>query len=221
VIRLLIADDDALIRVGLKTIFAGQTDVETVGDVADGAEVVEAVRRLDVDVVLMDIRMGRISGLEATRLLAAGGGLSSVGVLILTTFDLDEYIDEALAIGASGFLLKSASPEELVAAVRAVAAGEAVLAPSVTRRVIDACVRRRIRLSRGPAELGTLTEREREVLRHLARGLSNREIAAALSVGENTIRTHVAHLLMKLNLRDRRQAIVLAHENGLTDAGPG
>jgi DNA-binding NarL/FixJ family response regulator len=170
-----------------------------------------------VDVVPMAIRMAGVSGLEAARQLAEGGTRGPARVLILTTFDLDEYIDEALSIGTGGFILKSASPEELVAAVRAVAAGEAFLAPSVARRVIDAFSRRRVRLNRDPAELAALTDREREVFRHVARGLSNREIAGELHVGENTVRTHVAHLLMKLNLRDRTQAVVLAYETGVLD----
>jgi len=215
VIRLLIVDDEPLIRTGLRTILGAEPDIEVVCDVADGAAAIDVVGRRPVDVVLMDIRMAGTGGLDAARRLAARA--LAPRVLLLTTFDLDEYIDEALASGVSGFLLKSASPEELVAAVRAVAAGGASLSPSITRRVIDAFARRRLRLNRAPSELAGLTGREREVLRHLARGLSNREIAAALCVGENTIRTHVGHVLMKLNLRDRTQAVVLAHESGLLD----
>jgi len=217
VIRLLIADDEELIRIGLRTIFARQPDIEVVADVQDGAAAVDAVRRLQVDVALMDIRMAGGGGLDAARRLSSGVAPASVRVLLFTTFDLDEYIDEALAIGASGFLLKSASPEELVAAVRAAAAGQGWLSPSVTRRVIEAFARRRLRMTRDPVALAVLTDREREVLRHLARGLSNREIAGELGVGENTVRTHVGHVLMKLNLRDRTQAVVLAHESGLLD----
>jgi DNA-binding NarL/FixJ family response regulator len=217
VIRLLIVDDQSLVRTGLRLILDAQPDMTVVGEAADGRAAVALAHRQAVDVVLMDIRMAGVSGLEAARQLAAGGSRGPARVLILTTFDLDEYIDEALSIGTSGFILKSASPEELVAAVRAVAAGEACLAPSVARRVIQAFARRRVRLSREPAELASLTEREREVLRHVAMGLSNREIADTLHVGENTIRTHVAHLLMKLNLRDRTQAAVLAFETGVAD----
>ena len=216
-IRLLVVDDEALFRAGLRTILDAQPDIEVVGEAADGAAAVEAARRLHPDVVLMDVRMAGVGGLEAARRLALSGSHSTARILIITTFDLDEYIDEALAVGASGFLLKSASPEELVAAVRAVDGGGAYLAPSITRRVIDALARRRVRLNRHPAELTALTEREREVLRCLARGLSNREIAAALRVGEATVRTHVGHLLMKLNLRDRTQAVALAHRSGLAD----
>lgn len=216
-IRLLIVDDQELVRAGLRMILEAQSDVEVAGEAGDGAEAVAAARRLQVDVVLMDIRMAGRSGLDAARELALAGPEQAPRVLILTTFDLDEYIDEALAIGTSGFILKSASPEELVAAVRAVAAGQAYLAPSVTRRVIEAFARRRVRLVREPEELASLTEREREVLRSLARGLSNREIAGVLGVSETTVRTHVGHLLMKLNLRDRTQAVVLAYESGVLE----
>lgn len=218
-IRLLIADDQLLVRAGLRLILEAQADITVVGEAADGRAAVEIARRTPVDVALLDIRMAGVGGLEAARQLTAPGARWPPRVLILTTFDLDEYIDEALSIGTNGFVLKSASPEELVGAVRAVAAGEAYLAPSVTRRVIEAFSRRRVKLSREPAELASLTDREREVLRHMARGLSNREIAGTLNVGENTVRTHVAHLLMKLNLRDRTQAVVLAYEAGVVDGG--
>jgi DNA-binding NarL/FixJ family response regulator len=214
VIRLLIADDQSLVRTGLRLILDAQPDIAVVGEAADGRAAVDLARRLGADVVLMDIRMTGISGLEAARQLTARG---ATRVLILTTFDLDEYIDEALSIGTAGFILKSASPEELVAAVRAVAAGDALLAPSIARRVIEAFSRRRVRVAQEPAELAALTGREREVLRHVARGLSNREIADLLHVAETTIRTHVAHVLMKLNLRDRTQAVVLAYESGAVD----
>jgi len=214
VIRLLIADDQSLVRAGLRLILDAQPDIAVVGEAADGKAAVDLARRLGADVVLMDIRMTGISGLEAARQLTARG---ATRVLILTTFDLDEYIDEALSIGTAGFILKSASPEELVAAVRAVAAGDAFLAPSIARRVIEAFSRRRVRVAQEPAELAALTGREREVLRHVARGLSNREIADLLHVAETTIRTHVAHVLMKLNLRDRTQAVVLAYESGAVD----
>lgn len=214
-IRVLVVDDHALARTGLRIILEAQPDIEVVGDAAGGAEAVAAVGRQTVDVVLMDIRMDGLGGLEAARRLAG----RSTRVLIVTTFDLDEYIDEALAAGVSGFIVKSAAPDELVAAVRAVAAGEAFLGPSIARRVIQALTRKRVRLTHQPPELTTLTEREREVLRCLARGLSNREIAEELRIGETTVRTHIGHVLMKLNLRDRLQAAVLAHELGLLDAG--
>jgi DNA-binding NarL/FixJ family response regulator len=219
VIRVLIADDHGLARAGLRMILEAQPDIEVVGVAADGAEAVAAVGALDVHVVLMDIRMAGVGGLEAARLLAGGPSRSAARVLIVTTFDLDEYIDEALAMGVDGFIVKSAAPEELVAAVRAVAAGEAFLGPTVARRVIRAFARRRMRLTREAPELATLTERERDVLRCLARGLSNHEIARELRIGETTVRTHVGHVLTKLNLRDRVQAAVRAHEMGVLDAG--
>jgi DNA-binding NarL/FixJ family response regulator len=220
VIRVLVVDDHGLARAGLRMILEAQPDVEVVGEATDGAEALAAVRRMEVDVVLMDIRMAGLGGLEAARQLSAkSSGRGRARVLIVTTFDLDEYIDEALAAGVSGFIVKSAAPDELVAAVRAVAAGEAFLGPSIARRVIQALTRRRIRLANQPPELTTLTERERDVLRCLARGLSNREIATELRIGETTVRTHIGHVLTKLNLRDRLQAAVRAHELGLLDAG--
>jgi DNA-binding NarL/FixJ family response regulator len=217
VIRVLIADDEGLFRAGLRMILEAQADIEVVVEVPGGDEALAAIQRMDVDVALMDIRMAGVSGLEAARRLAAARTHQGTRVLIVTTFDLDEYIDEALSAGVNGFIVKSASPEELVAAVRAVAAGEAFLSPAVARRVIQAFTRRGMRLGRGPAELTSLTDREREVLRCLARGLSNREIAQELSIRETTARTHVGHVLMKLNLRDRLQAAVRAHELGATD----
>jgi DNA-binding NarL/FixJ family response regulator len=216
VIRVLIVEDEPLFRTGVRLIMQAEPDIEVVGEVSDGAQALEAAGRLDVDVVLMDVRMSGVDGLEATRRLAARGG-ESARVVILTSFDLDEYIDRALAIGVSAFVLKSASAEELVAAVRTVGAGNAFLSPSITRRVIDAFARHRVRLAREPEELATLSRREREVLLHLARGMSNREIAGALGIGETTVRTHVGHLLMKLNLRDRTQAALLAQESGILD----
>ena len=214
-IRVLVVDDHGLARAGLRMILEAQPDIEVVGEATDGAEALAAVARTEVDVVLMDIRMAGLGGLEAARQLAT----KMTRVLIVTTFDLDEYIDEALAAGVSGFIVKSAAPDELVAAIRAIAAGEAFLGPSIARRVIQALARRRIKLARQPPELTTLTDRERDVLRCLARGLSNREIARELCIGETTVRTHIGHVLTKLNLRDRLQAAVRAHELGLLDPG--
>jgi DNA-binding NarL/FixJ family response regulator len=219
VIRVLVADDHGLARAGLRMILEAQPDIEVVGVATDGAAAVEAAGALRADVVLMDIRMAGVGGLEAVRLLGRASAGPRARVLIVTTFDLDEYIDEALALGVEGFIVKSAPPEELVAAVRAVAAGEAFLGPTVARRVIRAFARRRMRLTREPSELAALTERERDVLRCLARGLSNREIARELRIGETTVRTHVGHVLTKLNLRDRVQAAVRAHEMGVLDGG--
>jgi DNA-binding NarL/FixJ family response regulator len=216
VIRVFLVEDEDLFRSALRAILEAQADIEVAGEAADGHEALLALRQLSADAVLMDIRMAGLNGLAVARRLREQSSRPA-RILFLTTFDLDEYIDEALAIGAAGFILKSASSEELLAAVRAVAGGEAFLAPSVTRRVIEAFARRRLRLTRRPQELASLTEREREVLVHLARGRTNREISTALRVGEATVRTHVGHVLMKLNLRDRTQAAVLASESGILD----
>jgi DNA-binding NarL/FixJ family response regulator len=218
VIRLLLVEDEDLFRSALRAILEAQPDIRVVGEAADGHGALAALTRLAVDVVLMDVRMAGLDGLETARRASTLPGRTP-RILILTTFDLDEYVDEALALGAAGFVLKSATEEELLTAVRAVAAGEAFLDPSVTRRVIEAFARRRLRLARRPRELAFLTGREREVLQHVARGRSNREIAAALGVGEATVRTHVGHVLMKLNLRDRTQAALLASESGVLDGG--
>ena len=216
-IRALLVDDEGLFRAGLRMILEAQGDIQVVGEASDGAAAVAAARQTEVDVVLMDIRMAGVSGLEAARLLAARQSRAP-RVLIVTTFDLGEHIDEALNAGVNGFIVKSAPAEELVAGVRAVAAGEAFLSPSVARRVIQAFTRRGIRLARRQPELDALTEREREVLGCLARGLSNHEIARELRIRETTVRTHVGHVLMKLNLRDRIQAAVRAHQMGAGDA---
>ena len=209
-IRVLVADDQALVRAGFRMILEAQPDIEVVAEVANGREAVETAGRLHPDVALMDVRMPEMDGLEATRRLA-----DSVRVVVLTTFDLDEYVYDALAAGASGFLLKDVSRDELVQAVRVVAAGDAMLAPSVTRRLVTEFARQRPAPRPPPARLDVLTSREREVLELVAQGLSNAEIAARLFVGEATVKSHVAHLLMKLDLRDRIQAVILAHQLGL------
>ncbi len=219
-IRTLVVDDQGLVRAGFRMILEAQPDIEVVGEAADGLEAVSAARRLRPDVVLMDIRMPRLDGLEATRRLAGPGVADPVRVLILTTFDLDEYVLSALRAGASGFLLKDVPPEDLVDAIRVVAAGDALLAPSVTRRLLDrfASTLPDPAASR-PAALDTLTARELEVLGLVARGMSNAEIAEHLVVSETTVKTHVGRLLFKLDLRDRVQAVVLAYETGIVRPG--
>ena len=218
-IRVLIVDDQVLVRTGFRMILEAETDLEVVGEASNGLEAVEQARRLEPDVVLMDVRMPEIDGIEATRRLLEGGESSSK-VVMLTTFDMDEYVYEALRAGASGFLLKDVPPEQLIAGIRAVASGDALLAPSVTRRVIEEFVRRPPDSVRtAPAKLADLTARELEVLGLIARGLSNAEIATELFVSETTVKTHVAHVLMKLELRDRVQAVVLAYESGLVQPG--
>jgi DNA-binding NarL/FixJ family response regulator len=217
VIRVLIADDQALVRGGFRMILDAQKDVEVVGEASDGREALAQARELDPDVVLMDIRMPELDGLEATRQLVSGDG--SARVLMLTTFDLDEYVYEAMKAGASGFLLKDVRPEQLAEAVRVVAAGDSLLAPAITQRLIAEFVRRPPPGSGAPTELSELTERELEVLKLIARGLSNGEIASELFVSEATVKTHVTHVLSKLKLRDRVQAVVLAYESGLVLPG--
>jgi DNA-binding NarL/FixJ family response regulator len=218
-IRVLLVDDQALVRSGFRLILETREDLEVVGEAEDGREAVDLARRLNPHVILMDVRMPNVDGVEATRRLAAAG--SPARVLILTTFDLDEYVYEAIRAGASGFLLKDVQPAQLVDAVRVVAAGEALLAPTVTRRLIAEFARagasRRVR----PAAFDELTPRERDVLLLLARGLSNAEIAAELVLSDTTVKTHVAHVLSKLDLRDRVQAVVLAYESGLVTPGRG
>ena len=215
---LVIVDDQGMVRAGFRSLLDGEPGLEVVGEASDGEQAVSVVRRLQPDVTLMDIRMPNLDGLAATRRLVADG--SPTRVLVLTTFDLDEYVFEALRAGASGFLLKDAPAEELAAAVRTVAAGDSLLAPSVTRRVIDAFVRRAAPVTHGPdPRLAQLTPRELEVLGLLARGLSNLDIAERLFVSEGTTKTHVSNVLAKLGLRDRVQAVIFAYENGVVVAG--
>jgi DNA-binding NarL/FixJ family response regulator len=213
-LRLLIADDQPLMRAGFRAVLEATGEMEVVGEASDGEEAVRAARALRPDVVLMDVRMPILDGIEAIR------RLPNHRVLVLTTFGLDEYIVEALRAGASGFITKDVPAEELVHAVRVVAAGDALLTPAVTRQLLDRVARRLpAPVSQAPEALGELTEREREVLELLARGMSNAEIAAALVVGDATVKTHVSNVLMKLGLRDRVQAVVLAYEMGVVQPG--
>ncbi len=218
-IRVLIADDEAMVRAGFRLILGAQSDITVVGEAEDGPSALEAARRLRPDVVLMDIRMGEMSGLEATRKILSDA--STIRVVVLTTFDLDEYVYEALRSGASAFLLKSAPPEQLAAAVRIVAGGDALLQPSITRRLIEDFARRPVPRTGPPPELATLSPREVEVMTLVARGLSNEEIASTLYLSEATVKTHLSHILTKLGLRDRIQAVVLAYETGLIQPGVG
>jgi DNA-binding NarL/FixJ family response regulator len=212
-IRVLLADDQHLVRAGFRLILAAEPDITVVGEVADGVEAVTAVRRLRPDVTLMDIQMPKLDGIAATRELATSP-TATTRVIVLTTFDIDSYVYDALRAGASGFLLKTAPPEELVHAIRVVAAGEALLDPAVTQLVIKEFSRTHA-VPHPPPEFATLTDREREVFMLLARGLSNAELAAQLYVSEATIKTHVTRLLTKLDLRDRVQAVVYAYERGI------
>ncbi len=217
-IRVLVADDQSMVRAGFRMLLSGEGDIEVVAEASTGLEAVEKAGRFQPRVVLMDIRMPELDGLEATRRILAAD--PSARVLILTTFDLDEYIYEALRAGASGFVLKDDPPEQLIAAIRTVAAGDALLSPSVTRRVIGRFTR--IPHPTPPAELDQLTARERDILRLIAEGLSNAEIGERLYISETTVKTHVTHVLQKLNLRDRVQAVVLAYRTGLVEhAGAG
>jgi DNA-binding NarL/FixJ family response regulator len=217
VIRVLIADDQELVRAGFRMILEVEDDIEVVGEAGDGAAAVEAARQLDPDIVLMDVRMPGTDGIEATRQLIISG--SRARVLMLTTFDADDYVYDAMKAGASGFMLKNAPPQRLVDAVHATAAGEAQLAPAIVQRMIQEFVRRPAPGATRPPELDELTNRELDVLKLVARGLSNAEIAAKLFLGDATVRTHVSRILTKLQLRDRTQAVVLAYESGLIQPG--
>ncbi|HUE66872.1 MAG TPA: response regulator transcription factor [Candidatus Acidoferrum sp.] len=205
-----IADDQAMVRTGFRMIVQSVSDMQVVGEAQDGREAVDLIRKERPDVVLMDIRMPHLDGIAATRQVS-----DITKVVILTTFELDEYVFDALAAGASAFLLKAAPPEDLIKAIRVVAQGDALLAPSVTRKLIEEFAKRPERTTNRSKELQTLTDREREVMEEVARGLTNAEIAARLHVSETTVKTHVAHLLDKLELRDRVQAVILAYESGL------
>ena len=219
-IRVLVADDQSMVRAGFRMLLAGEEDIEVVAEASNGLEAVTKAARFDPTVVLLDIRMPELDGLEATRRILAVN--RAARILILTTFDLDEYIYEALRAGASGFVLKDDPPEQLIAAIRTVAAGDALLSPTITKRVIKQFAR--TPRPEPPKGLDELTAREREILRLIVNGLSNAEIAHELYISDTTVKTHVTHILQKLNLRDRVQAVVLAHQTGLfeTEAlGPG
>jgi DNA-binding NarL/FixJ family response regulator len=216
-IRVVVADDQALVRSGFRLILETQPDIEVVGEAADGREAVARAEEQWPDVVLMDIRMPGMDGLEATRRLMTTQ--NPPRVLMLTTFDLDEYVYDALRAGASGFLLKDVRPEQLADAVRAVAAGDTLLSPAITRRLVEQYLRRPAPGSRTPPGLAALTDRELDVLRLVARGRSNQQIAGTLFLGESTVKTHLTHLFAKLGLRDRAQAVVLAYESGLIQPG--
>ncbi len=210
-IRVLVADDQSMVRAGFRMLLSGQEHIDVVAEASNGLEAIEKADRFHPDVVLMDIRMPELDGLEATkRILATDSGAR---ILVLTTFDLDEYVYEALRAGASGFVLKDEPPEQLLTAIRTVAAGDALLSPTVTKRVIERFTR--IPRPTPPKEVDDLSARERDVLRLVARGLSNAEIGQELYISETTVKTHVTHILQKLNLRDRVQAVVLAHQTGL------
>jgi DNA-binding NarL/FixJ family response regulator len=217
-IRLLLVDDEAMVRMGLRLILETEDDLRVVGEASTGYEAIEQAGRLQPDVILMDVRMPRMDGVEACRRLVEA---SDAKVVILTTFDLDEHLFAAVRAGACGFLLKASPPEELVTAIRAAHAGNALVEPRMTRRLLDEFARRPAMAPAGqvPARLNELTERELDVLREMARGLSNVEIGKHLYIGEATVKTHVTHILSKLGLRDRIQAVVLAYESGLIEPG--
>ncbi|WP_199043251.1 response regulator [Glycomyces salinus] len=218
-IRVLIADDQAMVRAGFAALLSAQPDIEVVGDANDGVEAVTRTAELRPDVVLMDVRMPNLDGLGAAKRILSAPVERRPRVLMLTTFDIDDYVYEALRMGASGFLLKDAPPDDLISAVRIVAEGEALLAPSVTRRLIEEFFSARQQRLVRSSELDALTDREEEVLRLIARGMSNTEIAAELYVSEQTVKTHVGKIFAKLGLRDRAQAVICAYETGLVTAG--
>jgi DNA-binding NarL/FixJ family response regulator len=210
-IRVLVADDQSMVRAGFRMLLGGEEDIEVVAEASNGIEAVDKAARFNPGIILMDIRMPELDGLEATRRILATD--PDARILVLTTFDLDEYVFEALRAGASGFVLKDDSPEQLLGAIRTVAAGDALLSPTITRRVIQAFAR--TPMAAPPKELDELSEREQDVFRLMARGMSNAEIGQELYIGETTVKTHVTHILQKLHLRDRVQAVVLAHQAGL------
>ena len=212
-IRVLVADDQSMVRAGFRMLLADEKEIEVVAEASNGLEAVDKAARFDPTVVLMDIRMPELDGLEATRRILAAD--PNARILVLTTFDLDEYVYEALRAGASGFVLKDDSPEQLIAAIRTVASGDALLSPTVTKRVIQRFAR--MPLPSPPKELDELSEREQDVFRLVARGLSNAEIGRELFISETTVKTHVTHILQKLGLRDRVQAVVLAYQSGLLE----
>jgi DNA-binding NarL/FixJ family response regulator len=216
-IRIVLVDDEQMVRSGMRMILESEDDLEVVGEAGDGAEGVTLVKKLDPDIVLMDIQMPGMNGLEATREIVALERDDSSRVLILTTFDLDEYVYEALRIGASGFLLKRTPAEDLIDGVRVVARGDALLSPSITKRMIGEFAKRPATESRSLGELDVLTDREREVLGLIAQGLSNQEIAGKLFLSEGTVKTHIKRIFYKLNLRDRTQAVILAYDVGLVE----
>jgi DNA-binding NarL/FixJ family response regulator len=216
-VRVLIVEDDALMRAGLRGVLGGDAAIEVVGEAGDGREVVHRARLLNPDIVLMDIRMPDLDGIAATRDVLAA--FPDVKVVILTTFEQDDYIFGALSAGASGFLLKRTRPEDLVAAIHTVAAGDSLLSPSVTSRVIERMAQQPARDTTRDARLAALTQRERQVLELVARGLSNAEIAATLVIEESTVKTHTKRILAKLGVRDRVQAVIFAYEHGLTSPG--
>jgi DNA-binding NarL/FixJ family response regulator len=218
-IRVVIADDQTIVRAGFAALLGAQEDITVVGEAGDGREAVHLATLHRPDVVVMDIRMPSMDGIEATRRILAQPGSENLRVLVLTTFDIDEYVYDALAAGASGFLLKDATADDLVAAVRVVARGDALLAPQVTGRLVREFTKQRRARPQAPAALATLTARESEVLMLMAGGLSNSEIAAKLVVSEHTVKTHVARVFTKLSLRDRAQAVMLAYESGLVIPG--
>jgi DNA-binding NarL/FixJ family response regulator len=213
-IRVLVADDQSMVRAGFRMLLGGEEDIEVVAEASNGLEAVDKAARFNPGIILMDIRMPELDGLEASRRILATD--PDARILVLTTFDLDEYVFEALRAGASGFVLKDDSPEQLLAAIRTVAAGDALLSPTITRRVIQAFAR--VPTAAPPKELEELSEREQDVFRLMARGMSNAEIGQELYISETTVKTHVTHILQKLNLRDRVQAVVLAHQAGLVEA---
>ena len=221
-VRVLLVDDQQLVRTGFRMILADEEGIEVVGEAANGQEAIEAAGTLAPDVIVMDVRMPVMDGVEATRQLAASDAAAGPKVLVLTTFDADEHVVEALRAGASGFLLKDVDPVDFVRAIRIVASGEALIAPSVTRRLLERFAKLAVPADETHADrLRELTEREREVLKLVAQGLANREIAVRLSLAEPTVKAHVSHLLLKLDLRDRAQLVVLAYELGVVRPGSG